>query len=239
MREFTYEELENHIETAVNKLKNLLTGYRETGRKRAILLGYWINDYVSYLKREDSFELPKHKYNRGDIVQVNFGYRLGSELGGRHFAVVLDAHNNMNSNVVTVIPLTSLKRKTRNSVYTIILEKGLFDLQKEKFSKLLDRAEQNSNKLDVLLKNAHTEEELKIIKEELKKLENQIEAIESVSNQIDRLKSGTVAQISQITTISKMRISNPLYAKDSLNGIKLTDNDMDRISENLKKIYFK
>ena len=67
--------------------------------KNAALLTYWLFDYLRYLQMEDTFN-PRFniKYQRGQIVYVNFGYRIGSELGGCHYAIVLDVKNELASN---------------------------------------------------------------------------------------------------------------------------------------------
>ena len=81
--------------------------------KRAALLSYWIKDYVRFLKKEKTFD-PKEliKYKRGSIVKAHLGYRIGSEEGGLHYAVVIDNGNAKSSNITTVIPLTSVKPNT-------------------------------------------------------------------------------------------------------------------------------
>ena len=53
------------------------------------------------------------------------------------------------------------------------------------------------------------------------------------------LKLGTVIKGSQIVTISKMRVLNPINKKSLLYKIKLTDEDMALIDEHLKNLYFK
>ena len=50
-------------------------------------------------------------YKRGDIVKLNFGFNIGSEYGGLHYAIVINNKNPHSSSVVTVIPLTSQKNQ--------------------------------------------------------------------------------------------------------------------------------
>ena len=47
------------------------------------------------------------RYNRGNVLRVNFGFNVGKELGGLHLALVLDNDNKRNADVITVIPLSS------------------------------------------------------------------------------------------------------------------------------------
>ena len=55
-------------------------------------------------------KLENSAYKRGDVIKVNFGHRIGREHGGLHYAIVIDVANNVNSNTITVIPLSSLKQ---------------------------------------------------------------------------------------------------------------------------------
>ena len=97
-------------------------------QKRAMLLGYWIKTYIHYWKNEDSFS-PQSVYRlkRGSVVFVEFGYRVRRELGGRHFAVVIDANNALNGDTVTVVPLSSKKESWTENLYEISLEKGFYE----------------------------------------------------------------------------------------------------------------
>ena len=51
------------------------------------------------------------------------------------------------------------------------------------------------------------------------------------------MKTGTVALVNQITTISKQRIYDPKHDFDILAGIQLSSNSMEKIYEKIKKLY--
>ncbi|WP_244912813.1 type II toxin-antitoxin system PemK/MazF family toxin [Paenibacillus pasadenensis] len=69
-----------------------------------------------YLKWETGFEPSKlRKYNRGEIIFVNFGFNPGSEIGGLHYAVVVDENEKSNP-VVNVVPLGSLENSQPRSI---------------------------------------------------------------------------------------------------------------------------
>ena len=95
-------ELANNISTF---LKNVLG----TDQHKAALLYYWLRNYLRYIKQEETFN-PKYfpQFKPGDIVKVDFGFGIGSEFGGLHYAIVLAPSNAKNS-TVTVVPLRSLK----------------------------------------------------------------------------------------------------------------------------------
>lgn len=75
--------------------------------KTASLLVYWLKDYVRMLRKERS--TVYRRFQRGDIVKAHFGFRIGSEHGELHYAIVLNPYDSPKSPVITVLPLTSLK----------------------------------------------------------------------------------------------------------------------------------
>ena len=55
----------------------------------------WLLKWATYLQREESFSPSTLKYyKQGEVVLVDFGFRVGDEFGGRHYAVVLEKRNN-------------------------------------------------------------------------------------------------------------------------------------------------
>lgn len=146
MKDFNETELAAHIDDALTKLKNVIERFKNNHDKRAALLGYWIKDYAAYILKEDSYKHPQYKYERGDVVQVNFGYRVGREIGGRHFAVVIDNSNSIKQEVITVVPLMSLKDSSKEGKYTFTLTKGLYELHNEKLDKLKNELEKTKMK---------------------------------------------------------------------------------------------
>ena len=56
--------------------------------------------------------------------------------------------------------------------------------------------------------------------------------------EISQLSSGSVAKVDQITTVSKMRISQPLKKTHPLYGVRLSAEDLDKIDAQLMKLYF-
>ena len=84
--------------------------------KRASLLSYWIKNYIQMLRHERPQSY--RRFQRGDVVKVDFGFRIGSEHGGLHYAVILNSNDSRQAPVVTVVPLTSLKsEEQRNSLH--------------------------------------------------------------------------------------------------------------------------
>ena len=92
-----------------NVLNNLKTTIESKDPKTASIIMQWIKTWNMYLQWEDKFDPTKLiYYKRGDIVYANFGFNIGDEYGGVHYAVVVENDNNNTSGNVLVVPLTSL-----------------------------------------------------------------------------------------------------------------------------------
>ena len=97
----------------------LVKSIMEQGYKQQHIISQWLKIWSNYLLFENKFN-PKQMiyYKRGDIVLAHFGYNVGNELGGIHYAVVIEKNNNISNGIVTVIPLSSLEAgKTKNDLH--------------------------------------------------------------------------------------------------------------------------
>ena len=180
--------------------------------KKANLIAYWQKDYINYLKEEKFFNPIKLKtYERGDVIKSNLGFNIGSELGGLHYCVVIDKKNNRKSPVITVIPLSSKKtdKINKNSIF----------LGNDIYNKL-------SKKSYILLQNSKEQTE-------------NVKLAEKINKEIQKMKYGSIAIINQIRVISKQRIYDPKTEFDILNGIKLSDENLNLIDDKMKKMFIK
>ena len=76
--------------------------------KKVLILGDWLVKWGMYLQNESNFVPTKLKaYKQREIILVDFGFNVGGEFGGRHYAVVLEKNNNPRSGVILVAPITS------------------------------------------------------------------------------------------------------------------------------------
>ncbi len=188
---------------------------------------YWLNSWSAYyLKNEDSFNyLNLIRYKKGCVVEVDLGFKVGSEQGGLHYAIVLDNQNDKSSKVLMVIPLESLPEgKSPNNInekYEVFLGYGIFkeDIEKTKLEiakltkKILDR--QNKG-----IEISRLQKTLNTLQKELLKLQK-----------------GSVAQISQMCALSKMRIYNPKKIGDKFSAFRLSDEKILQIEEKFTKLY--
>lgn len=69
----------------------------------------------------------------------------------------------------------------------------------------------------------------------LKFLYSKLEYLEKIGSEIEHMKNGSVALISQITTISKQRIYDPINNGGILSKIKLSSESLNKIDTEIKK----
>lgn len=131
------ESVIRNKKTAIQQLNKLLEKYindsSDEHLKKANLISYWMKDYTKYLEFEEIFDPKRYiAYKRGDVIKVSFGFNIGAEYGGLHYAIVLDNHNDHASPVITVIPLTSTKEHSKPSRHDVPLGNELYRLMKVK-----------------------------------------------------------------------------------------------------------
>lgn len=134
-------EIQRLIADALQALRDFLNDCLSSNdtrkNKRASLLSYWIKNYIQMLRHERSQSY--RRFQRGDVVKVDFGFRIGSEHGGLHYAVILNSNDSRRAPVVTVVPLTSLKsEEQRNSLHF-----GEIDLGNQLVQKLRSKLTQS------------------------------------------------------------------------------------------------
>ena len=225
------DEIVFHVEVSLRQLKKLMISYtnnKETISK-ADKLAYWLEDYSRLLSFEDDFN-PNYlkSYHRGDVIKVNLGYNIGNEEGGLHYCIVIDRFNPKSSGIVTVIPLTSYKGKSLH-YSSVFLGNEIYLNFKEKYDKLMLELSQKINSINV---ENSTQEEIKSA------LDN-LAFAKKVNSEMSKMKKGSVALISQITTISKQKIYDPQKKSDVLSDLRISDKSLDLINEKIKKLYIK
>ena len=239
------------IKMMTDYLNNCLEIDDSTNIKKVNLISYWLRDYIKYIKDEKNFNPINLKtYERGDIIKVNLGFNIGSEMGGLHYCVVIDKKNNRNSPVVTVIPLSSQKTDKINK-NSIILGNDIYNKLVEKSNKLLEdnkiEIKENKNKLLIEIKrlteNNATTDEIYLKTNELKnniaEAYKKLKLAEKINAEVQKMKYGSIAIINQIRVVSKQRIYDPKKEFDILSGIKLSDENLDLIDFKMKKMFIK
>lgn len=260
-KELTKEEVIRHKKAAIKKVNNLLEMYINHPDpkylKKANLLSYWLEDFSDYIREENSFNPTKIiSYKRGDVIKANFGFNVGSEHGGLHYAIVLDNNNLHSSPVITVVPLSS---GTADTTYQrdVFLGKELYIKMNAKNKSLLENARKKYNENhEILLALQNSIQEVRKteitlervnditkIREDLEKrqteLNKDITLLEKYAKEISRMKQGSIALMEQISTISKMRIYVPKKSTDILFGVSFSAEAMEKINAQLINLYLK
>lgn len=221
------------IEKLVGDYKSLLCAYadKEETYKRAALLYYWLRDYRNYISNEKAFSskyLPC--YRRGNIINVNFGFNLGSELGGLHYAVVL-ADSTQSNPTVVVAPMTSYKAGRKIRKDALFIDDRLFLQLKSKQDALIQTEK-------ALLKSLNDFPECNdAMKNRISSIMKNIDQLQNIKHKINTLKHGSIIKMSQIRTISKMRIVDPTTPTDVFYNVSLPSKDLNAIDEKLISLY--
>lgn len=259
-------ELEKFRDKTLNNLKTHITDGMDSSKsgdyKRSALICYWLKDYVRYLDFEKNFTPKKmKKYKRGDIIKVNFGFNVGSEHGGLHYAIVIDNNNSTNSGVVTVIPMKS-KDSDKKEIYykDVDLGTGIFEKMKLKLNTVQDSISQELETTRDHLEDLYALkqtlddsslydidgplvadyiEKVKILEQRVEQLKETEFLAKEMQKEIGRMKSGSIAIVEQITTVSKMRIFDPKTSHDVLADIRLSSAELDEIDRKIVDLFVK
>lgn len=251
-KEFTKENViqnkKNAIRSLNNMLERLINDSSDKHLKKANLISYWIQDYVRFIQFEETFEPTRLlSYKRGDIVRVNFGFRVGAEFGGLHYAVVLDKENPHSANTLMVAPLSSMKPDKPVHERDLYIGTEFYNLVSNRFEQQLTDTATKLIELctitDALQKipkdqlTAETANTITNFENQAKELKKAVSFLRRDKSEIENMKAGSIVKIEQITAISKMRIYTPKKAIDFLSGVHLSSNAMSRINEKIKEFY--
>lgn len=202
---------------------------------------------------EDKYDPKRNvRYKRGDVIFANFGFNLGTEFGGNHYAIVLDKESHRNAGSVTVIPLTSLKKDVAD-IYPrdVFLGSELYEKLDIKFHSNLKSLKERQREYQALLQilvneknnlssngsNPPVPQLVEKLKKELSTFTADIENTEKIRDELSSMKTGSIAKIEQIRSISKMRIYNPRRSSDPLYGIRISETAMECINSKIKELY--
>lgn len=243
-RKLTKEELIKHKEDALKALEqymdNLIENPNIEIQGKSDKLSYWIEDWTTFLAFEPKFSPSSlRRYKRGEIIKVHLGYNVGSEEGGLHYCVVIEKNNSRNSPVVTIVPLTSVKKKTDLNH----LHKGNIYLGNELFTNLSSKITYTDKTLSAKMNElekavqsflaSDSDEGYENIKQELDTCRNDNALLKRMQAEVLKMKMGSIALVSQIRTISKIRIYDPKTNYDILSNVKLSNEKLDLIDEEI------
>ena len=240
------KDLQIHQQSAINTVNDYLTELINSNDKvmqaKADKLSYWLKDWTNFLRYEPNFCSRNLKtYKRGQIIKVHLGFNIGSEEGGLHYAVVIDTNNKRSSPVLTVVPLTSVKPYTNIEKLhcgNVFLGNELYISLNAKLSATIRHLKEEINMVTSLLRS-DTIPTLSEVKKKLQQLEIESALAKKMQQEIHKMKSGSIALVNQITTISKIRIYDPKTEHDILSGIRLSNEKLDLLDAEIIKMYTK
>ncbi|WP_414733455.1 type II toxin-antitoxin system PemK/MazF family toxin [Acetobacterium carbinolicum] len=254
------KELREHKDAAIKKLDFVLESIINSNNpSKADKLCYWIKTYANFINYEQRFDPKKlRRYKRGEIIKIDLGFRVGSEEGGLHYAIVLDKDNNLSSPTLTVIPLTSHKKTKEPYQFRdseVFLDNELFNslnlklseekrLSEYKTKTLLENLTLFETSLEKVSSQISFEKIDGIFKDEIVKMQNKLDEVKKhdiliskIEREIGRMKLGSIALINQITTISKIRVYDPKTNDDVLSRVKLSNDKLNLIDDCVKKLF--
>lgn len=229
-RKLSSPQLHAHKWNAIsswNDLHNtLIKSETEKISSKSDKLSFWLETFSKY-QNDEAFFKPvwRPKYKRGDIIKADFGFNVGREYGGLHYAIVIDKNNARSADVLTVIPLTS--KKSDKPIHPRNVDLG-DEIYQKLYQKYLYEFEHSLS--DVRIENNDNEKICISISIDEKPMNK-------IMDEIKQMKKGSIALIEQITTISKMRIHNPQNTTDVLYGIRLSDDALDKVNNKLKELF--
>lgn len=240
------EELKNHKENALHKLEayldSLISSDDTKLKGKADKLSYWIEDWSTFLDFESEFSpMSLRRYKRGEIIKVHLGFNIGSEEGGLHYAVVLDKNNAKSSPVVTIVPLTSVKPHTdikRLRKGSVFLGNELFTNLNARISTISRHFDEELDLMTAVLNNTQPNSpEFATLPLRIAEARKELKLLRRMRDEILKMKIGSIALVNQITTISKIRIRDPKTDHDILSNVKLSNEKLDMIDTEIRKIF--
>lgn len=247
----TTSEIRTHKKDALKKIDAYMSALIDSKDPQKIAkadkLSYWLENWSDFLDFEPNFSpLNLRRYKRGEVIKVHLGFNIGSEEGGLHYAVVLDKENPKSSPVVTIVPLTSVKPNTDVTNLksgSLFLGNELFTNLSAKFTATHKHLQEEiaivDQVLDELKKTELTQERINALNKQMESMKYELGLLQRMRVEVNKMKIGSIALVNQITTISKIRIYDPKTDHDILSNIKLSNEKLDMIDQEIIKKYTK
>lgn len=231
-----------------------------TNQSKYTLLQKWIKRFMWLVDHESNYNYSQiPNLRRGQIIFLDFGYRVHNEFRYPHYAVVLHKSGKPNHNV-TVVPITSKNKKHSIPIGTELvdqLESVIFLQERsaywQPFRQLVPEIESRGIKTGspAVCRSSQAPETcsryIRSIKQRLNPtddLHHSLNKILVALKEFDELLKSTpkLAQNSfllpeQITTVSKARIIAPKKKTHVLNYLRLTDNTMNILDKEIIKLF--
>ncbi len=165
------------------------------------------------------------RYKRGQIVLVDFSPSMGSELRGKHFAIVLTKNDSPNNGVLTVVPLSSKEKPYYLDIGNIVT--------KQIYPQLLNIVKELDTALDNLDISGTNDSNIV----EVKKVLQNVNEFQQVANIYSKKNKKSFALVQNITTISKIRIKKPVNHYDPIKKLIADSLILDLIDNKIIELF--
>ena len=96
--------LVDKIDSACEKFKQVYKSHIKKFEK----LDDWLDKESAIFLNEANFSKNNYpNFKRGEIIKVDFGVNIGTELSHTHYAIVLNSDDSNNNDNITVLPISS------------------------------------------------------------------------------------------------------------------------------------
>ena len=107
-----------------DKIDTACTNFKKvhiSGKQKFKKLDEWLEKESNIFYKETKNKQQKYKrYSYGQLIKVDFGINIGTELSNSHFAIVLNKDDTQRTDNITVLPLTSKKGYKRIKLGNLI-----------------------------------------------------------------------------------------------------------------------
>ena len=108
----------------IDKIDEACERYKKvqnSNKPKFVKLDTWLEKESNIFEQEINEKIQIfHKYKRGQIIKVDFGVNIGTEMSYTHFAIVLNDDDTKMTDNLTVVPLTSKNGYRRLDLGNII-----------------------------------------------------------------------------------------------------------------------
>ena len=87
------------------------------------------------------------------------------------------------------------------------------------------------------MRSAKRRLQLESINIQIESMKERAARCKKMLQEVQKMKQGSIALVGQITTVSKLRIYDPLYPSDVLSNIRLSSDSLEKLDTKLKALY--
>lgn len=110
---------EEKIDTACKKFKIV----QKSNYPKYLKLDEWLEKESNIFEDETKGTSYNYlKYKRGQLINVDFGINIGTEISHTHYAIVLNSDDTIRNDNITVLPLTSKSGYKRINLGNIVMD---------------------------------------------------------------------------------------------------------------------